>query len=55
MTRGVEEPALIIIHRDLPGEHFTDGRPCWCNPVIEFADSFKTTEQMVEESRVFRQ
>jgi hypothetical protein len=25
---------LLIVHRDVAGEHLTDGRPCWCEPKV---------------------
>jgi hypothetical protein len=24
---------MIIVHRDIPGEHNTEGGDCWCEPL----------------------
>ena len=42
-----EDLGLLIIHRDLPGDH-TDGIDCWCEPFIIEEDTLLTPEQIVE-------
>jgi hypothetical protein len=39
---------MIIIHKDIEGEHITDGNKCWCEPLEIEDDTLLTTEQIME-------
>jgi len=42
-----EKPGILIIHRDIPGDHI-DGIDCWCEPFVIEEDTLLTPEQIVE-------
>lgn len=42
---------MLVVHRDLPGTH-DETDFCWCKPVIVADDDFRTTEEIVEASKV---
>lgn len=46
-----EETGVLIIHRDIPGNH-EDGKDCWCDPYIIEEDTLLTPEQIVEQVSV---
>ena len=37
----------LIIHKDIAGDHVTDGEKCWCEPLIIDEDTLLTTEQII--------
>jgi len=39
---------MIIIHKNIEGEHNTEDEACWCEPLIIEDDSLLTTEQITE-------
>lgn len=43
---------MIVIHRDIPGEHKTDSEHCWCEPHIVQDDDLRTTDQIMKEIAV---
>ena len=47
-----ERTEMLIVHRDLPGKHIEEGVSCWCNPVAVDGDDLRTTEQIVEATKV---
>jgi len=38
---------LLIIHKDLPGNHL-DGLDCWCDPFVIPEDTLLTIEQIIK-------
>jgi len=42
----------LIIHKDLPGAHDTTGNGCWCGPVVVEEDDIRTTEELIEASKI---
>ena len=44
----ITEDGIIVVHRDLPGDHIVTGKECWCDPFMFSADSIKTTEELLK-------
>ena len=56
--RSDAEIGILVIHRDLPGDHDTRCPEfCWCDPHVIYEDDSRTPQQIVEEVSVkeFRQ
>jgi hypothetical protein len=43
---------MLIIHRDIEGEHNTEDDTCWCEPLLIEEDTLLTTEQIKELSDI---
>lgn len=35
---------MIVVHRDVAGEHNTDSDTCWCDPILIDEDKQMTNE-----------
>lgn len=47
-----DEISILVIHRDIPGDHVIDDIHCWCEPTVIFDDGSKSTEEIIKESEV---